>query len=427
MPGASTLNGKGTPPLRLAIVSPLPPASTGIADYTMDVVRALGGAHTLELFHDQSQVAPPGPSPAFPIPELPARAQAQPYDAVIYQMGNAPAHDFMYGWMERVPGVVVMHDLVLHHSFARRFTESPAAQAYAADPGNHEKRLEADAVHRTFLAAIEAVYPGQGERLQDAHFNTTGDLLPYVFPLFEPALSGARGVGAHNSFMVDAIQAARPDLPCVRLVMPVRPVPVPIGATAALRARLGLESGHFVVGCFGLVTREKRIETVARAVARIAASSPNIRLLLAGPVSDSAWLQPLLDRLGVANRTIVTGRLENDDFVAAMAITDVVVHLRYPTARETSAALLRVMAQGRPVIMSDIANQSEIPTDVALRVDPKDEEGDLARALERTLRNPDAARSMGERAREFVETEHSDERTRRTYEELLQGLARSES
>lgn len=409
--------------MRLALVSPLPPASTGIADYTMDVVRALGGAHVVELFHDQPHVAGSLKAPAFPMAELPGRAAARPYDAVIYQMGNAPAHDFMYGWMERIPGAVVLHDLVLHHSFARRYLESPEAQAYAADPSSREKQAEAERAHQSFLAAIEAVYPGQGERLKDAHFNTTGDLLPYVFPLFEPALAGARAVGAHNSFMVDAIRSARPDLSCVHLTMPVQSVPVPAGAADAVRVKLGLQGAQAVVGCFGLVTREKRIETVARAVARVAEIHPDVRILLVGQVSDAAWLEGVLDRLGVSERTTVAGRLENDEFTAAMAITDAVVHLRYPTARETSAALLRVMAQGRPVIVSNIANQSEIPADVARRLDSVDEEGDLARALEWVLRNPQAARAMGERARAFVMTEHSDARTRETYEQLLKPLA----
>jgi len=405
--------------MRLALVSPLPPAPTGIADYTMDVTRALEGSHAIELFHDQAQVSPSIQAPVFPIAELAVRASSRPFDAVVYQMGNAPAHDFMYGSMERVPGAVVLHDLVLHHSFARRYLESPEAQAYANDPASHEKKLDAEKAHQSFLAAIEAVYPGQGERLKDAHFNTTGDLLPYVFPLFEPALAHARAVGAHNSFMVEAIQAARPDLACVQLAMPVQSVPVSAGAAATLRTRLGLQDDQPVVGCFGLVTREKRIETAARAVSRIAGLYPNVRLLLAGQVSDPSWLQALLDRLGVSNRTIVAGRLEDDAFSAAMEIADVVVHLRYPTARETSAALLRVMAQGRPLIVSDIANQSEIPEDVARRVDLVDEEGDLTRALGWVLSNPQAARAMGERARRFVENVHSAARTRESYERLL--------
>ena len=105
-----------------------------------------------------------------------------------------------------------------------------------------------------------------------------------------------------------------------------------------------------------------------------------------------------------------------------MAMTDVAVHLRYPTARETSAALLRVMAQGRPVIISDLANQSGIPGEAARRVDPCDEEGDLARAIDWTLKNPQGARAMGERARRFALSEHAATRTRETYEQLLKFL-----
>ncbi len=408
--------------MRLAVVSPLPPAPTGIADYTIDVVRALGPSHAVELFHDQSPVSSSLPAPAFRIDDLPRRAAGAAYDAVVYQMGNAPAHDFMYEWMERVPGLVVLHDLVLHHSYARRFLESPESRAYAADPSSREKQVGAEEKHQAYLAAIEGAYPGMGERLKDAHLNSTGDLLPYAFPLFEPALTRARGVGAHNSFMVAAVRAARPDLACVRLAMPVESPPVDASGLPSLRARLGLLDTHAVVGCFGLVTREKRIETVARAVARLARIHPGVRLLLAGPVSDPSWLTSLLDRAGVSSRTIVAGRLDNHEFAAAMAMSDAVVHLRYPTARETSAALLRVMDQGRPTIISDLANQSEIPDDAVRRVDPCDEEGDLTRALDWILRNPKAAQAMGERARGFTRTEHAPARTRETYEQLLKSI-----
>jgi glycosyltransferase involved in cell wall biosynthesis len=131
----------------------------------------------------------------------------------------------------------------------------------------------------------------------------------------------------------------------------------------------------------------------------------------------------LLERAGVATRTVVAGRLDRDDFLAAMALSDAVAHLRYPTARETSAALLRVMAQGRPVIISDLANQTEIPADAVRRVDPCDEEGDLTRATDWILRNSQAAQAMGERARRHVALEHSDHKTRESYERLLRGAA----
>ncbi len=409
--------------LRLAIVSPLPPASTGIADYTIDVAGALGRDHVLELFHDQDEAGETTAAPTFRINELPLRAAAAPHDAVIYQVGNAPAHDFMYDWMERVPGVVVLHDLVLHHSYARRFLESAEARAYAADPSNAGKRARAEARHRAYREAIEVVHPGLGERLQEAHLNSVGDLLPYAYPLFEPALSGARAAGAHNSFMVEAIRKALPELPCRPLVMPMHPAPVSPEKIQGLRRRLGLVEADFVVGCFGLITREKRIETVARAVARVAEIHPGVRFLLAGAAADSSWLDSLLDRIGVRGRTVIAGRLPDDEFLAAMSLTDAVVQLRYPTARETSAALLRVMAQARPAIIADIANQSGIPADAVLRVDLIDEEGGVARALHRILSDPQQAKDMGERARRFVMTEHSAARTAASYDRLLASLA----
>ncbi len=405
------------------MISPLPPARTGIADYTIDVVRALGGDHTIDLFHDQEEVGEGLPAPAYRIDRLKERSAASPYDAVVYQMGNAPAHDFMYAWMERLPGIVVLHDLVLHHSFARRFLESPESRAYADDPSSAAKRQAAEGHQARYAEEADRAYPGLGGRLKDAQLNTAGDLLPFAYPLFEPALRHARAAAAHNAFMVGAMSAARPGLPCGEVAMPVTPIPVSTEAVEALCGKLGLVEAHRVVGCFGLVTREKRIETVARAVARVSRFHSDVRLLLAGPVGDAEWLLGVIERSGVRDRVIVTGRLEAAEFLAAMALADVVVHLRYPTARETSAALLRVMAQGRPTIIEDIANQSEIPDDAVRRVDLCDEEGDLSRALDALLKNPASARAMGGRAREFALAHHSESKTRQTYARLLNSQA----
>ena len=191
--------------MKVALVSPLPPSVSGIADYTIDVAQALRGRHEVELFCDQAETSTSAFT-ALPISELGVR----PHDAVIYQMGNGPAHDFMYEWIERIPGIVVLHDLVLHHSFARRFLESAEARAYAGDPSDAGKRRRAEEQHARYEAAIESVYPGEGARLAAAYLNSSGDLLPYAFPLFEPVLSKALAVGVHNSFMIDAVRSKLP-------------------------------------------------------------------------------------------------------------------------------------------------------------------------------------------------------------------------
>ena len=68
------------------------------------------------------------------------------------------------------------------------------------------------------------------------------------------------------------------------------------------------------------------------------------------------------EELGVADRVHITGFLDFDEFAAAIAACDLCLNLRYPTAGETSAALLRTLALGRPTVVSDYAQFAELPS-----------------------------------------------------------------
>ena len=138
---------------------------------------------------------------------------------------------------------------------------------------------------------------------------TVGNLLPYAYPLFRLPVEASRLVAAHNDFMVEAVRAEVPGAEVVRVPMMAQRVAVTPGEVAALRARLGIGPHDLVVGSFGLLTPEKQIETVARAVARAAAALPLLRLLLVGSGAGSGRPRRLLARLGVRERTVVTGRV----------------------------------------------------------------------------------------------------------------------
>jgi len=47
------------------------------------------------------------------------KARRDPYDLVVYQLGNAPCHDYMWGYLAAFPGLVVLHDARLHQARAR--------------------------------------------------------------------------------------------------------------------------------------------------------------------------------------------------------------------------------------------------------------------------------------------------------------------
>jgi glycosyltransferase involved in cell wall biosynthesis len=413
--------------VRLAFLSPLPPAATGIADYAAVVLGYLVSRHEIDVFHAQDEVDRsriPDACSLNAASTFPERHRERPYDLTVYQMGNGPAHDFVYEHLSRVPGLLVLHDLVLHHSRAAHFLEAEPVRAWRRDPGSaaacHAARPWLDA----WREELTYTYGKRGERLFQAQIGTVGDLLPYAYPLLRIPLEASRLVAVHNSFMARAVLEEAPGIDALRVPQPVSREPVEPAAVSALRKRLGLAEGHVVVGVFGLLTPEKRVETVARAVARVAAWNPQVRLLLAGPVPDLPRLERLVERVGVAPLTTITGRVPLDQLPAHIEAADIVVQLRYPTARETSGALLRVLAQGRPTVISDLAHQDEFPDDIVVRADVAEEEGAVTRALLGLAANPAARHALGKRAAVWIETEYAPERTRDAWERALEEARR---
>jgi glycosyltransferase involved in cell wall biosynthesis len=410
---------------RIAFVSPLPPAPTGIADYSADVLGALAGRFEIEAFHGQADVdASRLPCPVHPADSLLARHRERPFALAVHQLGNGTAHAFQYDLLPRLPSLLVLHDLVLHHSRARTFLDAPEVRAYAAEPSSASRRDAARVPLAAYASELAHAYPAQAVRLEAVQLGTVGDLLPYAYPLFRLPVEAARATAVHNAFMADAVTAEVPDAEVVRVAMPMTPVSIAADRVRALRERLGVTPGGLLVGAFGLLTREKRIETLVRSFARVRSALPRVRLMLVGAVPDREALDAMLAARGLGD-AIVTGRVALEELPVHIEAADVVVHLRYPTARETSAALLRVLAQGRPAIVSDLEHLAEIPNDAVVRADVADEEGEVTRALLRLAEQPALRERLGAAGRAFVASAHSLERCRDTYADAIErALAR---
>jgi glycosyltransferase involved in cell wall biosynthesis len=409
--------------LRLAFLSPLPPAPTGIADYAAEVLHMLAPGHELEAFHAQERVDGerlPDACAVRPAREFLASHRERPFDVAVYQMGNGLEHAFLYDPLARVPGLLVLHDLVLFHSRARMLLDAPEVRAWIRDPGSRTARERARPALASWAAERACAYPAQAARLAAAHLGTVGDLLPYAYPMFRLPVETSRAVIVHNDFMSRAVREEVPEASVVRVPLPARREPVAPSAVLEVRSRLGFGQEDLVVGCFGLLTREKRIETVARAVARAAAWDPRVRLLLAGPVAEPERLERLLRDLGVRDRSVLTGRVPLADLPSHMEAADLAVHLRYPTARESSAALLRLLAQGRPTVVSDLEHLADVPEGAVARVDPTEEEPGVMRAILGLGRDAGTLRRLGEAAAAFAGRAHAPERTRAGYESALE-------
>jgi uncharacterized protein YbaR (Trm112 family) len=159
---------------------------------------------------------------------------------------------------------------------------------------------------------------------------------------------------------------------------------------------------------------------VLRALRRIVRDMPEAVLLVAGSVAPGLDLAGEVAYCGLQEHVRLLGYVSDDLARLVAAAADVCVNLRYPSAGETSASLLRLLGAGRPVIVTDAAEQAEYPDEVVLKLAPDRYEVEVLAELLRDLRRqPELAHARGAAARSFVETDHSMGAMLRVYRAAL--------
>jgi glycosyltransferase involved in cell wall biosynthesis len=123
------------------------------------------------------------------------------------------------------------------------------------------------------------------------------------------------------------------------------------------RHRLGIGSTGILVGIFGIIGRNKRVDQSIAAFDRLWQKHPDSLLVIAGSCYDDSYQQALVDMIRLSRagaRIVMVDYVPPDIFHTLIALSDVVVNLRWPALGGVSAVLLRSLAAGKPVIISDI-------------------------------------------------------------------------
>ena len=333
--------------MRLAVFSPLPPTKSGIADYTVELLEGFEARHAIDVFvaSPEEQSAWPSHRSRFTVRSahdfIWARVRT-PYDLVVYQMGNAWCHDYMWPYLFRWPGLVVLHDAHLHHARAWSLLRRRRQQDYRAELAFNHPALPAEAAAVGLSGFAGPLY--------------------YFWPMLRSVTASARAIAVHNRRLAEDLAAEFPGTPVRAIPMGV-PDPV-VGAeqVRAVRQRHHLGPETVVLGAFGGITPEKRIEPILQALSVARRYHANLRLLLVGQAMPHFEALEIARALGVDDLVTVAGYVEDRDVPAYLAASDVVLSLRWPSARETSASWLRAIASGRPTVVTDLAQQSDVPT-----------------------------------------------------------------
>jgi glycosyltransferase involved in cell wall biosynthesis len=369
--------------VKVAYFSPLPPEQTGIADYSALLVPALRERVELAVVRRGRKRPPRGT------------------DVCLYHVGNNPdAHAWIVDALRRRPGVVVLHDFVLHHLAA------------GMTVGRRDGHGYLDLMEREHGVVGRLLAHG----VLDKRIPPLWESRPEEFPLAGLVLEHATGVIVHSRTVRDLVRGAGYD-------RRVWVVPHPAWAPPPVEPER--VSAGPLFGCFGVLNQSKRIPELLSAFAEMRARHPEATLLLVGPTAPGFDLDRRLQRLGLREDGVVReGRVSEGRLWALMAGVDVCVNLRHPTMGETSGVVIRALGLGKPLVVSDIGWFSELPPEAALKVPVDDAEVEtLAAALELLVTREDVREAMGRAGAALARREHDLGRVADLYAAALEEAA----
>lgn len=388
--------------LRLRVWSPLPPSPSGIADYALEQLEALRHHVDPCVVVEDARGVDPAIRDVFAVCDEASLPEA---DLDLYQIGNSPAHGYIYRRALVRPGVVLLHEWGLHHLVLHETVERGDSSAYLRE------MRRAYGETGTFVGRQVARALG-------------GELLPARFPLNERLLERSIAAVGLTRFVATRAAAAIPGRPTLHLPHHLS-LPWSFSKAEARRA-LGLSPSDLVVTSPGLATATKRLDVAIRAMGGLVEKLPSLRFIVAGAVDPSLPLSRWLSDSPLGPRSLVTGRLGLRDFVAHLAAADIVLSLRYPSYGEVSGALVRALGLGRPALVTALTpSAEEFPEGVAIPVAPgRGEAAEIAAVLEHLLGNEGQREALGRAAHDHVMRAHDLAATASKLASFLEDVAR---
>lgn len=361
--------------------SPLPPTRSGVADHAAELLPFLSARARVTLVTPPDWSSAGDEAWAAGIPRVGCLHPPDGGAVSLLHLGNNPYHGWVATRLRRLGGTVVLHDSVVHHLLVEE-----AAAEDAWDRFDVELTEAAGAAGGAIAAARRAGYHGR--------------LDPFLFPALRVYLQLANAVVVHSRDAASCVRRVSPGTPVEQVPLAVSALPG--GQRAEARRNLDLSEREVVLAHLGFLTPAKGLRTILVAVLALAELGVPIKLLVVGDGREGEVLEGEARRAGIADRVRLTGWVEPQELGQILVAADLGLVPRYPTAGETSAAALRFLAVGTPVVVSGYRQFLELPPSAAFRIAPgRAGAAELVRIVARVARNPEnlsAARVAARRA-----------------------------
>jgi glycosyltransferase involved in cell wall biosynthesis len=349
--------------VKIGFFSPLPPARTGVADYSAALLRELRKLAVVEPDAEDGGIS-------------------------LYHIGNNSLHREIYRRALERPGVAVIHDAVLHHFFLGSLPEREYIEEFCFNYGPWTETQAAALWRNRPRSAADPAY--------------------FSYPMVKRIAEASLGVIVHNPGAAAMVRAHAKDARIFEIPH-LHTTPEHVSPLS-----LGFPAGAFVFGVFGHLRESKRVLPILRAFEKVSRQT-SAALLLAGDFASSDLersVRPLLARPGILH----AGYQPEHEFLRYANACDACISLRYPAAGETSGITIRLMGLGKPVVLSAGLETSRFPGAACIRIDsgPAEEEM-LEAAMLWLATHRGESRQIGRLAAAHIAEHHGADRAAQAY------------
>lgn len=387
---------------RLLYVSPFPPHKSGIADYSDNLIEYLSEHYEVSLLVDQMQLINQSlydtttrelyrslnpdlfsryPFYVFGADSIPF----QDFDHIIYNIGNNPHfHNFMYELALKHPGMIILHDYILFYLTVGHYLQS--------------KWLFWKKMYQ--IGGWEAIW-----LFIDLTFNLKNFLHTpshRLVPLNKEILESKNIFMVHSQYSKNQILSRLPSLASKIKVVHMllhRSISKKRLSPIEIRRKFSLPENSLVISSFGFIAETKLNHLICEAVLELKKDFPEIIYVMAG---EGHYVDKYVDQKAIFK----TGYVNIDEFTSLISASEIVANLRFPSMGETSSSMIRVLGEGKACLVSNDAWFSELPNDVTLKINNDNQAIEIVEKLRFLLENPTERKNLGERAKNYIQSEY---------------------
>lgn len=388
----SPVSSKSLKKPKLAFFTPLPPKQSGISDYSVDIINEISTYFDIDVFIDD------GYTPDCLLPDNVKVANHHTFDPsrykyVIYQYGNSEYHFYMNSYIRKYPGIVVLHDANIHGALAYK--------ALNVDKNFEEYKtgLLEDYDERKIAGYLKGIQNGV-RNIDEVNMPANGYIVNH-----------AKKIIVHsNDIKEDLLKKhIKRNVKVIRSYARISPLP----NVRSSKKLMDIPEDVILIMAFGYAQETKRTIPILHAFRHLLGKKMDfpVKLVFVGKLVSELEDQffSYIKQNNLQNDVRVTGYVDLNKFKNYLDASDICLNLRYPYHGETSGSLMRILADGKCVVVNRIGSFDEIPDDACIKLPnvadmTEQEEIDaITSALEDLISHPEKISRTGTAARKYAE------------------------